>query len=155
MRTIALLFTCTWAVHAGLQPERVAWDRTPEAFAGRHVVVGLKDGTKIDGHWAGITTDTFTMQVAKTSNHRAVGKGIQTLPRISIITLRVGKQHIRGRVVGSVVGFYGPALIGSAVQRSSEAIQSGWGVAAYAGAVIGFCLGRAVDHATHEVILVP
>jgi hypothetical protein len=146
---------CTFVLQAEAQPERVAWARTTVAFAGRHVVVRLTTGTRIDGHWVGVTPETFTMSVTKTSDRRVVSAGLQTLPRSSIVTLRAGKQRVRGRVIGTVAGFYGPATLGYLVTRQPDGLQSGWGIAAYTLAFVGFFVGRAYDHGTREVVLLP
>ncbi|MGA2186200.1 MAG: hypothetical protein ABSH47_24560 [Bryobacteraceae bacterium] len=137
-----------------VQPERIAWNRTPEAFAGRRVLVRLAKGTRIEGHWASVTPETFTMNVVKTSDRHVVGKGLQTLPRSSIVGLRTGKQRVRGRVIGVVAGYYSVAAIGRAIE-GKYAGEGVWGIVAVAGAIAGFFVGRAVDRATHEITLLP
>src|SRR5450759_3861664 len=106
MRIIAVFMACTLMLQAGVQPEPVAWNRTPEVLARKRVIVQLTRGAKVEGDWIGVTAETFTMKVEKTSNRHLVNKGIQTLPRSSILAIRAGNRHIRGRVIGSIAGMY-------------------------------------------------
>lgn len=155
MRTIALFMACMLSCEAAAEPRRVAWSQTPEAFLGKRVLIQLTCGARIEGSWISITANTFTMHVEKTSARNTIGKGIQTLPRSSILVIRTRNQRVRGRVAGALAGFYGVAAISYAATGSREALQSGWGPAAFAGGVAGYFAGRAADRATHEVVLLP
>ncbi len=149
MRTfiIIILTGCIWAQTA---PERIAWNHTPEALAGHFVSVKLSDGTQVGGYWTSVTPNTFTMRVETSSNRRAFAHGVRKMPRASIVEVRAGERRVRGRVIGTIVGIYGVTLL--AIQ-----LPAGGGtlVAPVLGSVVGYQLGKAIDHRTREVILLP
>ena len=151
---MVLLITCALTLCGAVAPEHVPWGRTNEIFAGRRVLVRLMSGAKIEGHWAGVTPDTFTMNVEKTSDRRAVGKGLQTLPRSSIAGVRTGTTRVRGRVIGVAAGYFGIAGIGIAIYGKNGG-EFAAPFAAIAGGIAGYFAGRAIDRATHEVVLEP
>jgi len=148
------LISCALTLCGGVAPEQVPWARTAEAFAGRRVLVRLSNGVRIEGDWAGVTADTFTMNVRKTSDRRTVGKGLQTLARSSIAGVRTGTTRVRGRVIGVAAGYFATGGIELAIsgRNSGELAAPG---AAIAGGIAGYFVGRAIDRATHEVVLGP
>lgn len=130
--------------------EVVAWERTPEVFAGQYVLVKLKSGTRIEGHWARVTSDSFTMNVARSTRRSEVDKGIRIIPRSSIAGIRAGVRRSRGRVIGTVAGIYlGAAIV--AKSANYEAAQIGF----YVGGTAGYFVGRAYDRATREYVIQP
>lgn len=135
--------------------ERVPWSRTPEVLANKYVSVRLNSGTRVEGSWASVAPTTFTMKVSKTTNRNEIPKGLQVIPRSSLAELRAGKRRIRGRVLGTIAGFYGVALIGTAASSSADALQGPVGIAAFAGGILGFFVGRAFDHAMKEIVILP
>jgi len=151
--TILFLAAVMWA-QAQPPPERVSWNRTPEVLNGKLVLIKLTGGTRIEGGWVSVTPSTFTMRIEKTSNKREVQKGLQTIPRSSISEVRARKRRVRGRVIGTLAGFYGIATIGAVASGSMEALQGPTGLAAVGGAVAGFLIGKSFDHTSHEIILV-
>lgn len=155
MKNLALLLAFATLASAQPAPLRVAWNETPLAFAGKRVIVDLNNGTRIQGSWATVADDVFTMRVEKTSRSADVAKGAQTLSRSSIKRIRIENRRVRGRVIGTLAGFYAVAGIASAAYRSSEALQGGWGIAAIAGGVLGYYTGRSIDRSTREVLLEP
>jgi hypothetical protein len=156
MRTIALFILCMAALQAAPEPERVEWNHTPEAFAGKRVLVRLATGVRIEGTWISVTPSACTMKVEKTSSRKRVAKGTQVLPRVSILRIEIQNRRVRGRVIGTIAGVYAGAAIAYAGSRSQEALgQSSWGLAAIAGGVAGYFVGRSLDRATREIVLVP
>ena len=145
---------CALTLDGAVAPESVAWGRTAEAFAGRRVLVRLSKGVRIEGDWAGVTADTFTMNVRKTSDRRAVGKGLRTLPRSSILGVRTGTARVRGRVIGVAAGYFGVGGVGVAIYGRNGG-EFAAPIAAIAGGIAGYFVGRAMDRATHEVVLGP
>ena len=152
MRAMVLFLAVVTSVKAELQ---VAWNRTPEMFAGKYVVLRLTNGTRVEGNWASVTSSSFTMKVEKTSDKRKVQRGLQTMPRSSIVDLRVGKRRVRGRILGVLAGCYGAAAIGAGLSHKSKEAQGYVGLAAIAGALGGYLIGSAFDHATQAVVLLP
>ena len=137
------------------QPERIAWNRTPDALKSEFVLVTLTTGVRIGGSWVAVTPDTFTMNIEKTSNKREIGKGLRTMPRASIADVRSGKRRMRGRVIGTLAGFYGIATIGGIASCTMEAPQGPTRMVAFGGAIAGYFIGRIYDHSTRQVILLP
>ena len=147
MRTLTLLLACMATLQAAA-PKQVAWTDTPAVFAGKAVVVRLTTGTIIEGHWIGITDDTFNMKVQKTSDRNAIAKGVETIPKSSIEALAFRNNRVRGRVIGTTAGYFAAGAIGFAAPEIA-------GVIGLAGGVIGFFVGRSSDRDLHEVVLIP
>jgi hypothetical protein len=155
MWKLIILLSATLPLLAQKAPERVHWDQTTRAFAGKVVAVRLTGGTRIEGSWAGVTASTFTIKVDKSSNRKDIPTGVRTLQRSSIASLESGTRRVRGRVIGAFAGFYTIGMIGAAIVHQPDALQGGWGLAASAGAVGGYFLGRGFDQARREVIVLP
>jgi len=156
MRTILVVLSSAMLLPGGVPPEAVAWSRTPEHFAGKSVAVRLRDGTKIEGVWASVSAESFTMKVEDTSNKKMWAKGLRTIPRSSIVKVEVSRRRIRWRIVGMVSGLYAVAGLAAAFGGGGEAMQSPpLMVAGYGAATAGFLAGRSLDRATREVILIP
>jgi hypothetical protein len=155
MRIICLVLAIAVSLDAQPPPERVAWNRTTESFAGKFVVVELTSGTRAGGTWVSVNSNTFSMNVEQTSNKREVGKGLRSMPRSAIVKVRAGKRRVRGRVIGVLAGFYSIAGVGGAVSGKSDVLQGPVGIAAFGGAIAGYFIGKSFDHATREVVLVP
>jgi hypothetical protein len=133
--------------------EVVAWERTPEVFSGKYVIVKLAGGTRIEGSWASVTSDSFRMRVERTTNSKAFPKGLQTVPRRSMATLRAGKRRVRGRVIGIIAGWVGAIEIGGAVSQGPD--NPVLPVAGLGAAVAGYYIGKNWDHATTEFVIAP
>jgi hypothetical protein len=147
--------SCVVLLDAQTASVRVRWDRTPEFFTGKRAIVSLKDGTAIEGTWNSVTEETFTMQVEKTSRKQNVPKGLRTFSRSLILSLRVGNRRVRGRVIGSLSGFYGVVALAGASTGSAEALQGGWGIAAFGAGIVGYLAGSAYDRATYQIDIEP
>lgn len=139
------------------EPLRVAWNRTPEAFAGKSVTVQLASGTKIRGTWIDVTPATFTMNVSNSSKRTAVPKGVQVLQRSAISRVRLQRCRARGRVFGTLAGFFGTTLAAIGV---NEALNPGdppigVGLIGIAGGFAGYWIGNYFDQrATQEVLFI-
>lgn len=155
MRPVALLIACVMLVQAQPPAVRVSWNRTPEKLAGKYVVVQMENGTKIEGSWTGVTESAFTMDVERSSGTSQRLKGAQTIPRSALQKVWFREKRVRGRVIGTLAGFYGIVAIAAAAKRSPEALQGGWGIAAIAGAVGGYQIGKSFDKGLRELILEP
>lgn len=128
---------------------RVRWSETTDTFAGDSVRVKLTNGTVIRGLWASVKADSFNFKVEHTSNRRAVGKGLQTLPRNQIAEVSYGKRRTRGRGWGTSLGIYAFALL--AARHPNYGTLAG----IVAGGVGGYYLGKAIDYQTRQVTLIP
>jgi hypothetical protein len=155
MRAILIALSSAMLLPGGVPPEAVAWSRTPDHFAGKSVVVRLRDGTKIEGVWASVSPGSFTMKVEGTSNRRIWAKGLRTIPRSSIVKVEVSRRRIRWRIVGMVSGLYAVAGLVAAFGGGEALEAPALLLAGYGAAAAGFLGGRSLDRATHEVILIP
>lgn len=135
--------------------ERVPWDRTPQVLAGKRVVVELNDGTKVEGAWLAVAASAFTMKVEKSSGPGRRAKGSQSLDRSEIRRVWFGERRVRGRVLGTIGGFYAVMAIAAAATGAPDAFQGGWGIAAVAAGVGGYQLGKVFDRSLREVIIEP
>lgn len=152
MRTIALALACIATLQAGT-PETIRWDEAPQAFSNRTVLVQLTNGVHIEGRWLSVTSDAFRFEVEKTSKRRLVGRGVQTLPRSSILRVKIRENRIRGRVIGTTAGVYAGSTLPRVASHSyDEGVAFG---AVLAGAFAGYFVGRAWDYDTREVVLLP
>jgi len=150
MRVTLLILAAMMSAKA--QP--IAWDHTTEALKGKFILVKLTSGTLIGGGWLSVTSQTFTMSVESSSNKHEIQKGLQTVARSSIAEVRVRNRRVRGRVIGTLAGFYSVAAIGSLVSGSMEALQGPTGIAALGGAVAGYFIGRSLDKASREIVFI-
>ncbi len=130
------LFTAILAA----EPLAVKWSESPVEFAGKRVVLELKDGTKFDGNWISVTPDSVRF--------RRSNKEVVAYPKDALAEVRVGQRRIRGRVIGLTVGFY--AFVALATQSSGKA---GYGIVP--GMAGGYLLGRAFDKDTRAVVFLP
>jgi len=138
------------SVLAQTPAERVEWARTPEAFAGKWVAARLASGTRIEGHWVSVTPEAFTMKVEKTSDKAEVSKGTRELARSALVQVKSGKRRARGRVIGTIAGYFAGVVIGNLAGD-----LGGAAIGALTGLVGGHLVGRASDRAMHEVVLLP
>ena len=152
MRTILfLLLTTSTYGQTQVPPESVAWNRAPEALAGHFVSMKLTGGTRIGGYWISVTPNTFTMKVQTSSNHRTVGQNIQTIPRASIVEVRVGgRRNNRGRSYGTVIGIYGVTALAIRAQSTALLIA-----APLLGSFAGYEAGDAIDRRSRKIVLLP
>lgn len=149
MRFLVLLAFAIGSVAA--RPVSVHWNDTPDFFAGKIVRVELTDGTRVEGAWTRVTPEACTF-VAETPKGR--DNGLRTLSRNSIRNVFVRRTRVRGRVIGTLTGFFVPGLIARAASSSGDADPIGAGLV-LAGSVAGYFIGSHYDHhATERVIIV-
>lgn len=131
-------------------PAPIEWERTPAAFGGRKAIVKLDTGARIEGNWLGVTPTTFTMDVERTKGKNRPSKGVQTIDRSSIVELRVQERRIRGRVIGTMAGYFaGTPLFWSMATPAG-------GLAVLASVMtVSHLLGTASDKATRIVHIKP
>ena len=145
---LALLFAASLTCGKSLTVE---WSRTPEALAGKIVRVNLKDGSVLDGDWIGVTPNSFTMRVNSTTSDM-VRKGTNTLARSSIGALAFRRHRIRGRVIGTALGWFISGGIVSAISRAPDASPIA-SVALAGAAAGGLLIGRSVDREMTAVVI--
>lgn len=154
-RVLTLLAAFVLLAQAAPPAVRVPWRQTPEILAGKVVVVQLENHVRIEGSWAGVTDTTFMMLIEKHSRNSPWDKGYRTVPRSALQTIRFREKRIRGRVLGTLSGFYGMTALAAATRQAPDALQGGWGVAAIVGAVGGYQLGKSFDKQLRELIPEP
>ena len=154
MKTTLLLLATVLLGQAQPQPLSLAWNNSAEALAGQFAQIKLTDGTRIGGTWASVTPVAFTFHVEQTSNRTNFAKGLQTIPRASILEMKAGRRRARGRVIGTLAGYLGIAVV-SSLALGAESAQGPWGLAILGGGVAGYYIGKSVDHATRQIIFLP
>jgi hypothetical protein len=153
MRLSVLILAATMCVQAQPRPERVAWNRTSEVLKGKFVQITLTSGTRISGDWVSVTPSTVTINIEKTSNNHERPKGLQVVVRSSIAGVKARIRRVRGRVIGTLTGFYSIAALGAFVSGSIEALQGPTGIAAFMGGLTGYFIARSCDRASREIVL--
>ena len=136
------------------QAQPIAWNRSAESMAGQFAQVKLTNVTRIGGTWVSVTPKSFTMNVEKTSNKTEIGKGLQSIPRSSLLQLRAGTRRARGRVIGTLTGYFVIAAI-AGLASGAEAAQGPWGLAILGGGIAGYYIGKSVDYDAREISFLP
>lgn len=130
----------------------VHWKDTPVAFAGKIVRVELVDGTALEGSWIGITPDSFTLKVNRSADAR-FAKRAETLPRSSLRKLGIRERRIRGRVLGTLIGYLATAAIVIAASQNTHSDSPVGGVTVLIGGATGFFIGRHLDHRVEDRVV--
>ncbi len=148
MRTLLFVFLASLAWAA----EPVSWARSPEAFVDHLVFVQLNTGARIAGHWASVTPDEFTIKVTRTSDKKAIRKGLRTIPRAAISEVRVAPRRSAGRHIGRAAGLTVGLmfLYPLATQVESVAVIA----LPVATTLLGHSLGKAYDERSRPVMFV-
>mgnify|MGYP004702051589 CR=1 FL=1 len=123
---------------------------TTAAFGGRKAIVKLDSGARIEGTWLGVTPTTFTIDVDRTKGKNRLPKGVQTIDRSSIVELRVQERRIRGRVIGTILGYFGGMPL--AYQAPSAAVGLPVLISVL---TVSHLVGRASDKTTRVVHIRP
>ena len=138
----------------------VPWLNSPKLFAGRTVIVKLRNGTSIRGQWITVTVDSFEMSITKTSRKKVVPKGRQMLPRTQIQQVSIQRTGSYGRAIGTTAGFLACTFAFDLAALAADRQGGDPSIAAvlYGGlpcSVLGYWLGGKIDHsAARQVILV-
>lgn len=152
MRTLALIMILPTLLQAA-EPLRVGWQQVPSVCADRKALIRLASGTRIEGRLMSVSPASFEMEVQRTSNKSEVPKGIRTLDRASLSELRVRDKRIKGRVIGTIAGFF---FAGPAVLSMSAGVVRAIGLPVYVGIIaVGHLAGRSFDHQSRLVVLEP
>lgn len=135
------------------EPLRVAWQQVPLVCTGRTALVKLSGGTHIEGRLMSVSPASFEMEVQRTNNERDVPKGLRSLPRASIVGLRVREKRIKGRVIGTLAGFM---FAGSTVYSMSAGVAMAVGLPVYVAVLAaGHLAGQSFDNRSREVLFEP
>lgn len=138
---------CSSAVAADRKPIQLKWSELPPLIQGRQVEIKLPDGATLKGEAVVVREDDIVI-------------GNTTVPRASLTLIKLERQHgswgrhlgtILGSLTGIVVGGY---LAGTVTHSAGSEIPLFLGVAS-AGTVGGYYLGRAVDHRTTWITVLP
>lgn len=136
------------------QPEQVDWAMSPKVLGHQRVQVQLANGAKVEGRWLAIDADKFTIQVEKTSDRSLVPKKTNTLERSSIRVISRRHPHVRGRVIGTIAGFFAGAGIAAAATRTPDGLQGPAFFALVGSVAGGYFVGRSYDHAWYPIELI-
>ncbi len=170
---IFLLVICQTAFSAtGAVPEKqidVRWSQL-EAFLKKgdflrqgKAMLALRSGAIVEGQIQGMHSDELVLQVSKSSEKKAYPKGRLSLPRDSVLTIRLTRnKSAKGRVIGTIAGIVGGSAIAGAVALSQPDDGSA-GDAARVGVlglwvgtgVAGYYLGRSMDRETTLIRVLP
>lgn len=149
MRNGLLLFLAPVLLYAA-PPLPIEWEMTTAAFGGRKAIVKLDGGARIEGTWLGVTPTTFTIDVDRTKGKNRPPKGVQTFERSAIIELRVQERRIRGRVIGTILGYFVGVPLAYRAPSSTAA-----GPVLLSVIAVSHLVGRASDKATRVVHIKP
>lgn len=149
MKRLTLVLLAPVLLYAA-PPLPIEWEMTTAAFGGRKAIVKLDSGARIEGVWLDVTPTTFTIDVDRTKGKNGPPKGVQTLERSSIVELRLQERRIRGRVIGTLIGYFGGMPL--AYQAPSAAVGLPVLIAML---TTSHLLGRASDKTTRVVYIKP
>jgi hypothetical protein len=156
MKTIALLLITAVLLPAARRPLVLEWEQTTAAFSNRRVLVAFHSGARIEGHWFGVTPDTFTIDLQRSHGKNAPTPGVHSFPRSSIARLRIQEKRIRGRVWGVTAGYAGGAAARLKLEdsgaRDNDNVAN---LVMCASLIIGFTIGRLADRRTTDVEIRP
>jgi hypothetical protein len=149
MRSVAVLFITAFLLPAA-DPLPIPWEMTTTTLMGKKAILILDTGARIEGNWISVTPDSYTIEIEKSRGPNRPPKGIQTLPRASIASLRLRERRIRGRAWGTAIGFYLAVPLAWQVSTAAAAAPVFVGTIA-----LGFFAGRALDKTMREVHIEP
>lgn len=116
---------------------KLKWSELGGHIAGHRISLGLLTGTRLEGDVISVAADRIEMKVRKTSDHQAIPKGLQTLPRSSIALIELHSKTVKARVVAAGIGT--TVLTGS--MAVGYKIQGYGGVFLFLiGGTVGLCL---------------
>lgn len=155
-RVLALLaaLSCTGFALKAAEEWQLSWQELGPVVAGKTIQLVLPDGAALRGPVLAVEGGALRMKVRKTSDRGNHPKGITSIPRSSVSSLRLirrgSKWQVIGAVSGTVVGLFAGAVV--AVCSGSAALAyATWG----GSAVGGYGLGRAGDKSVVLIRVAP
>jgi hypothetical protein len=141
-----LLLACdsSFAARAAEQVVSVRWSQIPVALSGQTATVALQ-GATVEGHLIAVSPESMEMLIEKTSDAKRYAKGQTSLPRTDVTTIHAIRKRIRGRVWGTLAGFFGGGYAGAAL-AANKSMESAWpALLIPVGSVIGYYVGKRAD----------
>ncbi|HUS08135.1 MAG TPA: hypothetical protein VMZ52_17665 [Bryobacteraceae bacterium] len=140
---------CSGAVAADQksQPVALKWSELARLVQGRQVEIKLPDGATLKGEAVVVREDALVI-------------GNTTVPRASLTLIKLQRPHGSwGRKLGTVLGSLTGLVVGGYV-ASRVADSAGSGIPLFlgmasAGTLGGYYLGRAIDHRTTWIMVLP
>lgn len=166
---LLLPFVCVpSSLTAAPTPLSLKWNQLAGALDGRHVVVELKDHSRIQAVVTSVAASGLTLQVTSNS-HPTYRKGTAEISRESVAGLRLVHMRIRGRILGGIFGVLGGIIAGGVLDLAAQDCDSLFGpcrpanrglqvTAAAVGIAIpvsAYAWGRHADRQEIEIILLP
>jgi hypothetical protein len=130
----------------------VKWSQIPLALAGRTARIVLQ-GVTVEGHPLAVSPESIEMLIEKTSDQKQYAKGQSSLPRSDVTAIYAIRTRIRGRVIGTLLGFFGTGVATAAA--SSQDGESAWQALIPVGAVIGYYVGKRSDVKKIRIEILP
>jgi hypothetical protein len=89
----------------GESTQSVRWSGLDALITGKRVWIPLKSGVRLSGTVQSVSSDAMQMDVRKTSNRKLYPKGLVSIPRAEVASLRLNKPpgH-KGLIIGSSIG---------------------------------------------------
>ena len=138
-----LAFDSSLAARAAEETLTVKWRQIPLALSGRMARVALR-GVTVEGHLVAASPESMEMLIEKTSDAKRYAKGQTSLPRSDVTAIHAIRTRIRGRVTGTLLGYFGGGYAGVAA-AADKTRESNWLLLAPVGAVIGYYVGKRTD----------
>ena len=141
---LAVALFCLYAIPApgSSAAFQARWNEIATIVAGREVTIGLPGGAVVTGEVVGVRADSLALDVHRASGGATRYKGLISVPRASVTTIRATKmQSAWGRRLGVLIGQVGGAIGGgefAAHVGGSEAA----GVPSFFAIYVGFDGGR-------------
>jgi hypothetical protein len=85
------------------EPRRLTWDQLHQ-LVGKRVSIPLYEGCAVSGKVLDVHKDSLVIQVSKTSNPKACGRGTLRVPRARLYVLDVHRNRIRHTLTGTAQG---------------------------------------------------
>lgn len=143
----ALLYSAQTASFAGSKPVELRWSELAPLIQGRRVELMLVDGAKLKGEAVVVREDSIVM-------------GNASVPRESVSLIKLERPRGSwGRKLGTVIGVLSGLVVGGyvtavAVDSAGAGIPLFLGTAS-GGTLVGYYIGREIDHRTTLIKIVP
>ena len=154
----------TTAFAAKPKEAELRWSELAPLITGQEVSLVLPGKVRVRGEVLTIRPDALAMQIKKTSAPRVQAKGPASIPRSAISVVELRKMRQRGRIIGTISGFFvgmTAAVVATSVRSSrvrawSNEAQGAFTIATVAGmAALGYYLGHYADQNITVIRIIP
>src|SRR5258708_22464144 len=141
------------AARAAERVVSVKWSQIPVALSGQTARVALQ-GVTVEGHLIAVSPEAIEMLIEKTSDEKRYGKGQTSISRTDVKTIYAVRRRIRGRVIGTILGFFGGGYAGAALATNKDR-ESAWQALLIPGSIIGYYVGKRADITKIRIEILP